>query len=492
MKKYIFNSLAAIMMAGSLASCGDDFLDTDIYNGIDLDSGLNSAGNISTALNGTYYQFCRYYFAGNYATSIGDVVSDISYWNGSTGHFDGLYQFTYADTDTYLTYIWTYGYKVVDNSARIIQAADAIYDNATESEKQSLDLSKAEAYALRAYANLAMVNVYGHQVKVNGTDFSSQPGLVLVDTPVQALTDVSRSTVGETYQFILEDLNNSLSHLEKAGGDQGLLVYFSKAAVYGLLARTYLYLEDWINAASNAQKALDASGITTLAYTEAAYKALYNNSSSNSESMFALAINSVTSWSANSCGTLWSTYNFSPNPYLQSLYGENDVRKVIMTFDETSPETVPVYGSGKFSHFESGNPAYGTNYLINAPEMFLIIAEANLKQNNINAAQNALLTVAKRNQDITSVSDLPSDANGLMQFIKDERARELFQEGHRLWDLRRWDERANVRLMMRPISITPIPIIRFPIWYSLYLMRKSLQVLALNKMIGQVLFLNKN
>ena len=78
--------------------------------------------------------------------------------------------------------------------------------------------------------------------------------------------------------------------------------------------------------------------------------------------------------------------------------------------------------------------------------MFLILAEANLKSANANvtAAQNALLTVARRNADITSVSDLPSTSNDLMAFIKDERARELFQEGLRLYDLRRWDERAEV------------------------------------------------
>ena len=31
-----------------------------------------------------------------------------------------------------------------------------------------------------------------------------------------------------------------------------------------------------------------------------------------------------------------------------------------------------------------------------------------------------------------------------MSFIKDERARELFQEGMRLYDLRRWNERGSV------------------------------------------------
>lgn len=46
--------------------------------------------------------------------------------------------------------------------------------------------------------------------------------------------------------------------------------------------------------------------------------------------------------------------------------------------------------------------------------------------------------------DIKSTNDLPSEKENLMSFIKDERARELFQEGMRLYDLRRWNERVSV------------------------------------------------
>lgn len=126
--------------------------------------------------------------------------------------------------------------------------------------------------------------------------------------------------------------------------------------------------------------------------------------------MFALAITASQNWSANSSGTLWSSYNYSPSPKLQALYGENDCRTSIFAWDSQSTPEVPKFKGGKFSHFSSGNPAYATNYIVNAPEMFLIIAEANLYSANgtINNAQKALLTVAKRNSDITSVGDLPS------------------------------------------------------------------------------------
>ena len=124
---------------------------------------------------------------------------------------------------------------------------------------------------------------------------------------------------------------------------------------------------------------------------------------------------------------------------------DTDVRASIWSWSADSYGDI-YFDSGKFSAFTYGNPAVGTNYLINAPEMYLNQAEGYLRQAtpDIASAQNALLVVAKRNTAITSVADLPSTADDLMKFIQDERARELFQEGHRLWDLRRWDITANL------------------------------------------------
>lgn len=456
MKNIFIKSLAGLMLAFGATGCGDKFLETDIYDAVDLESGLATPGSIGHALNGTYYRLCQYYFAGNYATTFGDLGSDIMYWNGDNNHQNAIYEYTYLDTYYGFQYVWVYGYKVVDNSARIIKACDELLPDANSEDAVDLQLYKAEAYALRAYAMSVLTNVFGHQVKVDGQDFSSEPGVVVVNEPVEAFAEVSRSSVGDCYTQILSDLNNSIQAYQQAGVSRTSGQVFSPAAVYGLMARVKLYLEDWTGAKEAADKALTLSGINSLAYTDADYAALYSGLWSNGESIFFLALDSSTNWSANSCGTLYTSYCYGPSPYLVSLYEDGDVRKSIMYWTNQQGtqyveygDALPWYGGGKFgtgsfNAVTGGNPAVQTNYLINAPEMFLIQAEADIKLGNLNDAKNELLVVAKRNKDITSVNDLPADAASLFAFLKDERARELFQEGHRLWDLRRWNETTNL------------------------------------------------
>ena len=445
MKKLYIKAIAALLLGGSAVSCGDDFLDSKLYDGFDINEGLTSVNRVHYALNGCYDRLFRYYFAGNYATSFGDIGSDITYWNQQTNHFTDIYRFTPTADDTYLYYIWNYGYKVCDNSARVIEAGEALLDKVEGDELKDLQMYLAEAHALRAYGHFYLVNVFGHQVKVNGQDFSNTPGIVVIDKHIPENTQVSRSTVGDAYTAIINDLDESIRLFDLAGKTQGSKVYFTPAAVYGLRSRVKLYLEDFQGSINDAKDALTAGRNPQLAYTPESYAALYDGGGSNTESFFYLAITSMDNWSANSCGTLWSSYSYGPNGYLQSLMADTDVRASIWSWSADSYGDI-YFDSGKFSAFTYGNPAVGTNYLINAPEMYLNQAEGYLRQAtpDIASAQNALLVVAKRNTAITSVADLPSTADDLMKFIQDERARELFQEGHRLWDLRRWDITANL------------------------------------------------
>ena len=450
MRNLFIKSVIGVTLAVSMVSCGDKWLETDYHNGIDIDTALDNAANVGLALNGTYYQLQTYYFAGNYSTTLADIASDIVYWTGNNNHQNNLYQFQYNENDNTLYYVWDYGYKVVDNAARIVNACDRLLGDASGDEAIDLRLYEAEARCLRAYASLMLVNTFAHQYMVAGTSYGSEPGIVIVDDPIEAYAEVQRASVAETYSFIVSDLTSAISLFNQIGGDRGSVNYFNEAAAYGLLARTYMYMESWSNAASAAQNAINASGITSLAYSVDGYTALYDGGDSNWESFFTLGIDGLTNWSANSCGTLFSTYGYSLSPYLTSLYGEDDCRRPLMTaFDSGELSYADDYVGGKF-WYGGGNKAIATNYLINAPEMFLIQAEAYANLGQAAQAADALLVVAKRNNAITSTADLPSSADGILSFLQEERARELFQEGFRLWDLRRWNVKANLYAVFAP------------------------------------------
>lgn len=448
MKKLYIKTLAILTLATSLASCGDKFLESDVFGAIDSETALDNIGNIGYALNGTYYNFYYYGFAGTEATALGDLASDVTYWNQATNHFGDMYQFTPTETSVMLDDIWANGYAVIANATRIIVAGENLYDSASDEEKVELDDYLAEAYAMRAYSNLVLANTFCHQLKVNGQDFSAEPGIVLVKAPIDVNDMVERATLGDTYAFIEDDLKASMKHFDACGVDNGMF-YFNPAAVKGLQARVYLYEEKWQEAADAAKEALQLKGITELAVTPAAYQALYAGGASNTESLFALAITAQQNWSANSSGTLWSTYSYSPSPWLQSVMADDDCRRAVWGWDASSTPATPIFNGGKFLG-ASGNAAYGTCYLINAPEMFLIQAEAYAQLNQPTPAADALLVVAKRNPAITTTADLPADKGGILSFVKDERARELFQEGHRLWDLRRWGGKVNVYAVEAP------------------------------------------
>lgn len=94
MKRNIFKALAVVALAASLTSCGDDFLETKNYKGVDVDNGLSNASAVANAVNGEYYWLHDYRFAGNFAINIGEIPTDIAYWNAGTDHFNDIYQFT--------------------------------------------------------------------------------------------------------------------------------------------------------------------------------------------------------------------------------------------------------------------------------------------------------------------------------------------------------------------------------------------------------------
>lgn len=115
---------------------------------------------------------------------------------------------------------------------------------------EQADNIRGQALALRAFRYLDAAQIWckAYNPQTAGTDL----GLPLRLDPDMNIPSV-RSTVKQTYDQIISDLQTAIPLLlpKQISG-----MRISRAAAYGLLARTYLFMGDYTNALHNTQQAL--------------------------------------------------------------------------------------------------------------------------------------------------------------------------------------------------------------------------------------------
>ncbi|GET31188.1 hypothetical protein PbJCM13498_00510 [Prolixibacter bellariivorans] len=416
-----------------MTSC-DSFLDTKSYNQINSGDAFKTVDDVKAARNGLYYDLGSYRFCGNYVIAIGDFAGDISVADGSSGHFVNINNYAISDATPELSDVWQYGYKIVNNSTKIINGIDALLDNpeTTEAQKNELNLYKAESYGLRALAYFHLVNIFGLPY---GVDSNPHGGLVLMDkNAIEPEQNVSRSSVAETYSQILSDIDNSLAAYKLTPSKVNQF-YFNRAAVYALKARTMLYMENYSEAITAAQESLDLRVVKEM--KKADYLDMWKSLTISDEDIFTIAKTSDDNLSSNSLNTLYGSYGGHVSPGLVGDFTSTDYR--LSLIDTTASSNHPM----KFDGIES-SAATSNIPQFRVSEMKLIIAEASAHLGLLDDARAALFFTAQRDSQITSVDDLPSTQADLLAFIAKERKRELFQEGQRYYDARRTGEKLTI------------------------------------------------
>lgn len=437
MKKYIGYSILALALSAGFTSCGSGFLDNDPHQQVDTDKAITSAAELASALNGIYYQMGRSQFVGRNLIATGDVASDNSNHSGKTSHFNDIFNFAINENNAYLSDMWETGYKIVDFSTRAILAGNKIlsgdFGPISEADKAEVYSQLGQAYGLKAYATFMMANVYA--LPYNSANANAK-GVVLVNEPIKPFEKVSRASLQETYDFVLDNITKARECYAQNDVESPNGYYMSSAAVEALAARVNLYMQNYDQAALAAQKSIDLKE-GALIYDAAKYAALFDATDINSEDIFVAGKAANDNLSANSLNTLWSNYGVSYSSSLNKLYYTDtivvDDKKVVV--EDIRLPLVKTTG-GKYKGLPN-NAAVSNIPVFRLPEMYLILAEAKLAKGDIAGAQEALLVVAKRNPTIEEVSDLPATKDELLAFIIDERRRELYQEGHRLFDARR-------------------------------------------------------
>jgi len=430
MKKIIIVSAIGVFLTG-LYSCSKD---VDLYQSVKTEDAYNTVLDVDNGVTGAYNALGSYEFLGMSVPALGDMASDVSVANASSGHFVSINQY-YADQySTELNDIWSYGYKVVDRCVRTINGANTLLPETTsEADLATLYRSLSQSYSLRALANFYLVNIFGYPYKDGGNN--TQLGIVLLtDKPIEPFEHIARSTVEETYAQILSDIQNAKDnyalYITANGGDGLSAFYMNEAAIYALEARVRLFMKDYSGAATAAQEAIDLRNPNVV--TNEGYVTMWKSTAITNEDIFTIAKSDNDNLSANALNTLYGSYKGTISSFTRGLLATTDIRKSLIGSYTTSNQPAKFQGTAT-AQAVSNIPIFRVS------EMYLIIAEANANAplNNIPAAQAALLFTAQRNTAITTVADLPSTQADLLTFIANENVREFFAEGHRWFNLRR-------------------------------------------------------
>lgn len=432
MKRYIYLALGLAVLLG-VSSCS---LDSETYDNKEGDAAYSTLKDINNSVNGMYYWAGYYYFLGNYAVAIGDFSSGISTGSSSSGHFYAFSSFTFSDTADELECVWYAGYKIISTAAETINNAEKLIDAGTITESNQPEAYNyiAQSYALKALAEYYLVNYFALPYSAAN---KSALGIIVIDKEVPAaLTAVSRGTIEETYTQIKNDIAAAEAAFANAGDEAATSAYYmGEMGLQALKSRVYMSLGEYATAEAAAKQAiaLKGSGDGTAADTAPSnddYLTMWGNTAESDEDIFTIVKSDDDNLSANALNTLYGSYYATFQNTALAKLGENDIRRSLLAASSGGGTTSIKY-VGASAQAVTNIPVFRKS------EMSLIIAECEARVGTITEAQNYLMYTAKRDAAITSTADLPSTADGLLEFIADERVREFFGEGHRFFDARR-------------------------------------------------------
>lgn len=273
-----------------------------------------------------------------------------------------------------------------------------------------------EAYALRAMAYFDLVNLFAKPY--NATTASTDKGV-----PLALKIDLEQAYVPESvaviYNQILLDSKEAENLLNKDTQTTGINYRFSKAALYALESRVYLYQKEWQKSFDATEKALAyKSSLVNLNNTP-----LLVNKYDSAESIMALEsvfLNRL------------KNYTFA-SPELIANYNKlADLRFGLY-----------YVASGTKYKFKSASSDYATQKCtFRTAELYLNKAEAQLQLDNVVQAKTTLLSFIEKRYTPAAFAVLSTEIETMntadfTNFLYQERQREFAAEGHRWFDLRR-------------------------------------------------------
>ena len=444
----VLKYMAAGLLAFGLSACSSDYLDTMDHEYLDEDAAREAAGHTPDAfLNGMWSHLVDMYSDSHDTNNFMSVLhacdlagEDIAYLNGSTWF---IYDYQLDDRMNNYRRVytnWNCFYTAIDKANAVIGLYPGL-----EAENNEGKALLGQALAYRGMALDYLIQLFRPYVKADGTIDYDCKGVPVPLTTADGYTteEVEELTGVNTVRFVLDqaqkDLEKAAELLEAADFQRANKDYIDANVANGLLARHYLFTQQWDKAATTANKARQGYQPMDNAGLHDGMISIENNDeimwgfiqSTETSTIYASFFSHISNIAPGYAGVGYKTICIDARLY--SMIPDDDYRKSLYNGpdgDDTQPTASAQYPYANLKFGDDGNWTMDYTYM-RAAEMYLIEAEALARQDK-NAEAAAVLgqLMAKRqpswNMPTVTVNDV------LLQ-----RRIELWGEGFVFFDLKR-------------------------------------------------------
>lgn len=321
--------------------------------------------------------------------------------------------------------LWLQCFKAIGNINLILDNIDTAEGDDTERMQ-----IKSEALALRGMVYFDLTRTFAYPwIKEQG----NAQGMPLKLNSTEVV--IGRSNLADTYEQIIKDLNDSLEIIEEDTFSEGSTKFITKTGIHALLARIYLYQQNWEMALVYAKIVLTVKNENDLMGLDS-----YIFNDFTSESIFEMSIDSENSVGSNGLGAQFDLQDGGQGDViatqtfvdLLNTY-EGDPRAMLLSEDKEGTNNAFI----KYINRDGGSGLSIHNVpIIRLSEIYLIAAEACANGATGGDPEaliylNTLINKRTTNFEAHRATELDT---ALKVRIAQERRRELALEGHAVYD----------------------------------------------------------
>ena len=446
-----------ILIVALTALCAVSCLDKVPQSAIPQQQAMQTFDDAEQTVTGIYSLLKSSALYSGYLTILPDLQTDLVYAvDGYSNTYGNFWLWTVRSTTSEIASVYASLYQIIANCNFYLDYVPRVVAATTDEAKLTdLNTYTGEVYAIRALAYSELLKCYCKAYKPETAQ--TELGVVLRTTTLDK-QPLPRASLYDSYQQVIKDLERAEELLDE-DNDAHSSAFVTRAMALALHARVALYMEDWQSAIEYSTELIESRN-----FALSSAVSYYTSNMTYFDYMWNYDVGTEIIWRIGFTTTSYGgalgqsflgfnvdyTYyypDYVPAQWVLGLYSDRDMRYSSYFY------TLPTgYNHGLqwpllVKYF--GNQDFINNALIyhtvmpkpfRLAEQYLIRAEALCRQQtpNFSAASKDINTL--RASRIVSGGGINLTADNYIEQIAAERVRELYMEGFRLHDFKRWGD----------------------------------------------------